>query len=172
MLRHPCGIPKVQIIRLFDKRIDDEYLIPLLNFTADDLVDAVSLGFEKNFRSDRFLTRRHLIDNGDVKIAIYRHRQCSRNRGCSHDEEIRYYPFFPQRSSLHHAETMLFIDYDQSQILKGDPLLDQCMGSDYYIDLSAQQCVKEVLSLRLYLDFRLRVRSSGRFFLTNPFRFR
>ena len=53
MLRHPCGILEVQIFRLFDKRIDDEYLISLLNFTADDFIDAVSLGFGKHLRSDR-----------------------------------------------------------------------------------------------------------------------
>ena len=124
MLRHPSGIPEVQIIRLFDKRIDDEYLISLSNFTADDFVDAVSLVFKKNLRSDRFLTRRHLIDYGDVKIAIYRHRQCSRNRGCRHDEEIRHHALLPQCSSLYHTETMLFVDYYQPQFLKNDPLLD------------------------------------------------
>ncbi len=168
MFRHARRILEVQIFRLFDERIDDEDLISLLHLPADDLVDAVPLGLGKHLRPDRFLARRHLIDDGDIEIPVYRHGQGSRNRGRGHDENIRDQSLFPQRRPLNNAEAMLLVDHHQSQAAEGDPFLDQGMGSDGDIDLAVLDAVLKFPFFRRLQPSGQEFDSSARVFRPDP----
>ena len=64
----------------------------------------------------RFPSRRQLVNDRNIQIAIQRHRQCTRNRCGGHHQHVRrLYIFRPEAGTLCHSEAVLFVNNDQSQ---------------------------------------------------------
>ena len=64
----------------------------------------------------RFPSRRQLVNDRNIQIAIQRHRQCTRDRRGSHHQHMwRLYILRPEAGTLRHSEAVLFVNNDQSQ---------------------------------------------------------
>ena len=55
----------------------------------------------------------------------------------------------PQPRPLLDAEAVLLVDHDEAEIAKADPVLDQRMRSDQYVDLAREQTLGEFRALLL-----------------------
>ena len=66
--------------------------------------------------SNRLSSRRKLINDRYIQIAIKRHCQSPRYGSRGHDQNMRrLYAFCPQTGTLGYAETVLLVDDNQSQ---------------------------------------------------------
>ena len=79
---------------------------------------------------DRFASRRHLVDDGDIQVSIKGQCQGAGNWGGGHDQHIRMVPFFLEDVPLNHAEPVLFIYYGERKVFKLDILLNQGVSAD------------------------------------------
>ena len=59
---------------------------------------------------------RFLVEQGDVQIAVDRHRQCPRNRRGGHHQHIGHHPEADERSPLGDAELVLLVDDHQPEV--------------------------------------------------------
>ena len=60
------------------------------------------------------------VEDGDVHIAEMGQRQRARDRRCRHDEHIHRLALGAERQALMHAETVLFVDHGEAEILEDD----------------------------------------------------
>ena len=81
---------------LFDKRVDDIYLVPLPQLRIHALIYFQSLLFITQQGFHRFAARRQFVDYRHVEIAVDCHGQCARNRSGRHHKHVRRNrTFFP-----------------------------------------------------------------------------
>ena len=66
-------------------------------------------------RFDRHAARRHLVDHGDVQIAVERERKRARNRRGRHHQHVRRRALFHQFLALQDAEAVLLVHDHQAQ---------------------------------------------------------
>ena len=59
--------------------------------------------------------RRHLVDYGNIEIAVKRKSQGSRNRSRRHHQHVRRRAFFHQTLALQNAKPVLLVDDHQAQ---------------------------------------------------------
>ena len=121
-------------LRLLDQRADPVGLAPggagVAN-AADDI--GTACGRDRH-GLDRFAPRRQLVDHRHVEVGIQALGEGARDRGGRHDQLMRTAiaaaPLLAQRQALMHAEAVLLIDDDESQIGKFDVCLKQRLGAD------------------------------------------
>ena len=112
---------------------------------AHAIDDVAAAGIRDGHRRDRRTARRQLVNGGGVQIGVGGHRQGSRNRRGGHDQLVRMeallQPFFPQRQALMHAKAVLFVDDHQREAVKLHLLLEDGMGADNHLHLTASDGV-------------------------------
>ncbi len=85
---------------------------------------------KKNLSDYGLSSFRHLINDGNIEIAVNNHRERSRYGCCRHHEHIGYYALFYEQSPLEHTKTMLLINNNKAELMKGNVFLNNCMGAN------------------------------------------
>src|SRR5262249_34000589 len=99
-------------------------------------------------RADRRTAWRHLIDDGQIKIAVQTHRKCAWNRCGGHDQRIRILALRHNLQPLHDAEAMLFINDGETKLLERNLTFAKRMRSDKKIDFAGSRLLQQLLFLR------------------------
>ena len=86
------------------------------------------LGEDRIFRAQP--SRRDILDDRDVHVAVEDHGKRPRDRCRAHDQHMGMAPLFGKQLPLAHAEPVLFIRDDDSEISIDHPLRQQRMGAD------------------------------------------
>ena len=114
--------------------------------SGNDLLDPV---VRERACGDRFTPRRLFVEPGNVHVTIAREQQRARDRCCRHHQKLgtASAPLGLQRQTLMHAEAMLLVDNDHSEVVKSDALLEQRVGADQNVDLPLAQGCEYFLAL-------------------------
>ena len=97
-------------------------------------------------------SRRQLVNDAHVEVAVNGHGECARyGRGC-HDQHMRrLVTLSPQLGTLCHAEAVLLVDDGQSEVGKLHRVFDDGMCADKNLHIAAHQTF-EHLAAALALD--------------------
>ncbi len=87
---------------------------------------------------NRQAVHRRRFDDAQIADADQRHMQRARNRRRGEAQNVDELAQFFEPFLVHHAETVLFVDDDQTQILELDVFLQQTMGADDDIDFALE----------------------------------
>ena len=101
-------------------------------------------------RDNGCASRRHLIQNTDIEIAVERERQRARNRRGRHHQHIRLclIGFLHQLEALQNAEAVLLIHHHQPQAVEFHLFLNQRMGANHQLRLATvDQAARVALAL-------------------------
>ena len=119
----------------FDAIVDEVDLAAALEFDFDrgsnDLL--VELGHDGLNRHAIFRRR---LDDGHIAQADERHVQRARNRRGAHGEDVDLLAHLLQALLVAHAETLLFVDNEQAEVLKLDVFRQNAVGADEDVDLA------------------------------------
>ena len=140
---------QVKFFILLYQRIDHIDLTAGLEFVGDQTINLHPVVLVSQARVNRFAARRQFIDHRHVKIAVKGHGQRARYRRRRHDQNMRSRcPLAPHPGTLSHAESVLFIDHGDTELMELDLLLQQSMRADQNVDLT-------VFERRMQLPARL-----------------
>ena len=107
-------------LRLLDHGIDDVGLAAGGDFAPQKIPHARQVLRSGPARFNRRAAGRHLVDHGNVEIAVERERKRARNgRGGHHQHVGRMDALFDQPLALQHAEAMLLVHNHQAQLGEG-----------------------------------------------------
>ncbi len=127
------GRRRLEFLGVLDQRADHEGLATRRHLGADQVV---RLAFPRRCRrhhlgTHRDATPRHLVENGDVQVAVQGHRQGAGNRGGGHDEQVGFgaFGFGLELHPLMDSEAVLLVHHRHPEPSEPHPLLDQRMGS-------------------------------------------
>ena len=149
VIGHLGGRLQVDLLGLFDQRIDHVGLTAQVQLLAHELMDVVATALRLRRGLDRLASRRRVANDRDVEIAVQGQRERARNRRRRHHQHVRPQALRPERRPLQHAEPMLLVDDHQTELLEPDVALDQRVGPDHEVQ-------------RARLDFRqLRLARGG-----------
>ena len=109
------------------------YLMPLGNLFLHKLICILPKRFIHHTVFNRFTSHRHLMNHRKVHISIKDHGQGTRNRRCTHNQNMGSQSFVRKMHSLFHPKSVLFVSYYQCQFLKSHRFLNQCMGSHHHL---------------------------------------
>jgi len=129
---------QIHFFRFFDQRINDINLPPEIDLAFDAFVNAGSPVFADDDRFDRCPSGRKFVYHGHVQIAVNRHCQTARDRGCRHHQNIGIVTARAKLGALQNADGTL-------ANLKGVLTRDK-------IDFRKFQRAEDAASLRLELD--------------------
>ena len=115
------------IFARFNHRTDYIYLPSLQDLFFNELVCSLSVFRPYNAVLYRQTFGGKFIQHGDIQITIQNHRQCARDRSCTHNQYVRSRSLGRQHASLSHSEPMLFIRYDKTKSGIGNRFLNQGM---------------------------------------------
>ena len=87
-LEHRRRRLEIDLLRLFDDRVDDVRLPPFLYLSVHERQHAVTRGLATKRRGDGTATRRPLIENAQIELAVQRERERSRNRRGRHEQYV------------------------------------------------------------------------------------
>ena len=121
---HFGGSAQVRFFRFLHQGINHIRLVPGIYRPPDFTKSLPSVFLFVRQRFDRFSAGRHLINNGDVQISVKRQRKRARDRGGSHDKDVRIFSFLLQDVSLNDTEPVLFVDHHQGKVFEFDIFLD------------------------------------------------
>ena len=106
-----------------------------VDFAQDDLADQrVAVIGDEGADRQAFLRRR--VDDADVANTGQGHVQRARDRRGAHRQDIDFGPQSLEELLVPHAEALLLVDDDQSEILKSDVVLYQAMRADHDVDFA------------------------------------
>ena len=105
----------------------------LLYLTSDKLVGSLPVVVINHAVLYRYPSCRKLIYHRDVQITIHYYGKGSRYRCGTHDHNMGIIALKCQVFSLSHSKSVLLICYNKPQLIICNLLLDQGMGSYYYV---------------------------------------
>ena len=132
----------VHLFALEDERVHDERLPTLGDLVADEVVHRDALVFAHAERLDGFPARRHLVDDGDVQVAVQGHGQSAGDGGRCHHQHVRCHAagtLCPQFRPLVHAEAVLLVHDGEPQRLEIDRILDESVRAHDQADAAVLQ---------------------------------
>ena len=109
---------RIRRFAVLDKRAHNVSLSACGALVVDKPVNARACLFSDGIRLDFLSSRRELIYNRDVQIAVNQQCQRARNRGCGHDEQMNIFAFFCQGGALVYTKPVLLINNGKRQITK------------------------------------------------------
>ncbi len=100
---------------------------------VDKRIGALTLTGRDPLGLDGGTTRRHLIDDGQVQVAVQGQGQGTRDGRGSHYQQVGdgRRAFLAQGSALAHAEAVLLVDDGEAEVSKLDSRLDDGVRSHY-----------------------------------------
>ncbi len=124
------GRAHVECFRLLHQWADDEGLLTGVQVLPDEGVGFVALvGFHPDGRH-RLPAGRHLVDCRDLEVPVYGQRQGARDGRRRHDQQVRVVALLAQLRTLHHTETVLFVDDGQPEARHLHVVFEQRMRAD------------------------------------------
>ena len=129
----------LELLRGLDQGVDDKSLAARLDLRTKKPENALPCPAVPDLGADRGPTRRKLIDERKIEVAVEREGQRPRDRGRGHDEKVGRIALVEQPLPLSDAEPVLFVDDDQTEVAIGDTLLEQSVCSHDDIDLTLRQ---------------------------------
>ena len=133
----PFQVLVVHFLAFENQRVNDEDLASQGDLVAHELVERIALVLAELPGDDGLPSGRHLVDDGDVEVAVQGHRQGAGDRRRGHDEDVRgnaVRPFGPEAGTLVHAETVLLVDDGEAEAPEDDVVLDEGVGADDQAD--------------------------------------
>jgi hypothetical protein len=131
---------QIEILVLLDEWIDDIHLSAQVYLLGDELVDGCAALDVVVKRVYGFAPRREFVDDTHMQVAIDSHRQCARDRGGSHYQNMgRTDIFLPEFGTLRHTKAVLLVNDAESEIGELHLFLDESMGADEDIDFSVAE---------------------------------
>lgn len=130
---------RFQTLALLHHRADHIRLTAQFDLTRDKAVSFWTVRRIHHTVFDRQTLRRKFINHRNRKISVQNDSQGSWNRRCTHNENIRRFPFFSKCRSLPDTEAVLFVCDDKRQIFVLYLFLNQCMCADHHFAASVFQ---------------------------------
>jgi len=123
----------------FDDWINDVSLAALRHLLADEIPNIAGTFFGNAARNDRRATGGKLVENTDVEIAVERESQRAGNGGGCHDQDVGLglIRLLHQLEALQDAETMLFVDDDEAEVVEFNFFFNEGVGTDDQVCLAA-----------------------------------
>src|SRR5205814_2045464 len=106
---------EVQLLRLFNDRMDDVDLGARFDLGVDEGVDALELRARSHRGLDALAAGRQLVDDGELEVAVHGKSQRSRNRRGGHDEDVGRFGFGEEALALLDAESKLLVDNGEAE---------------------------------------------------------
>jgi len=72
-----------------------------------------------------------IVNDGNIQVAVKREAKCSGDRRGSHHQQMWIVAFADELFPLAHAEFVLFIDNDQTQVFYVEASLDQGVSANH-----------------------------------------
>ncbi len=131
------------VVGAFDDGIDEVCLAALCDLFADELPDFSGAGVGGSAGDDGGASGGHLVDDGEIEIAVEGEGEGARDWGCGHGEDVGIggdacrisfaalaCGLFHQLESLLHAEAVLLVDDDEAEVAEVDLVLLQGVRPD------------------------------------------
>ena len=107
-------------------------------------------------------SRRQLVDDAHVEVAVKSHRKGARNGGGGHHQNVRDASLgaflgcrlAPQFRSLCHAEAVLLVNHDEAEARELHRVLDDSMRSHQYMHLARSKTLQNLLAFLAFHDAR------------------
>ena len=150
---------QVKFLVFLDERIDDISLTALFQLPSHKLIHLEAVGLMPEDGCHRLASRRQLVNDRDVQVAIDRHGQRPGDWGGCHDQHMgrRRAVLAPQAGTLRHAKAVLLVDDGEAKIMELHRVLDEGMGAYQYLQLTVHQCLVDGSALA----FACRARQEG-----------
>jgi len=129
--------------RFFDQGADNENLRPMFfDLLSDPVVGGGSFLRWYDPGLDDLPPAGHLVEIGEIEVAVKCQGQTARNRGGRHRQKMQKMGggssrrFFQELGALFNPEAVLFVDHDQAEIGEFLPIMEQGMCAYQDIDFS------------------------------------
>ena len=126
-------------LRFLDEGKDDEGLPSLLDLRPDEVVHDVATLGKLVPSHDGWPSRRHLVDDRPVQLAVEGQGEGARYWRGGHDEQVGTSSLLTEGRALHDAETLLLVDDRDGELRNLDTLLDDGVRADGDVDLSRRE---------------------------------
>ena len=144
---------QIKFFILLNERIDNIHLSANSNLLTHKTQHPTAMVLRIVYRFYRFAARRQLIDDRHIEVAVEGHRQCARDRGSRHDENMGRIRIAlgPQFGPLLHPKPVLFVDDREAQAVKRHCRLYERMRTNEYMDITCRQPLQYLFArLTLY----------------------
>ena len=131
-----------------DAVVDEIHLAAARQFAADRAADDLLIELDDVGLNRQPIFRRRL-DDRHVADADERHVQRPRNRRRAHRQHVHFLPELLDPFLVSHAEPLLFVDDEQSEIAELHVLRQQAVRADDDVDLAGGQIGERLLLFRL-----------------------
>ena len=139
---------QIDFFGLFNYGIDDIGLMSLFQFASNHFVNALGVALHDMDGSDWRPTGGHLINDGEIEIAVQRHSQCPGNRSCRHNERIGIFTLCHELQALDYTKTVLLVDDDHPEVSEKRALFKKRVCSYNHLDLARGDFFEQLLLLR------------------------
>src|SRR5664279_2186650 len=132
----------------FDHGIHDVGLPSCSDLFAHELPDFLRALIADAPRGDGRASRRKLIQDAGVEIAVQGEREGAGNRRGRHHQHVGlgFVRLLHQAEALQYAEAMLFVHDHQPQLVELDRLLNECVGADHQLRVA----LRDVMACLLF----------------------
>ena len=134
LVRRLDGRFQIRALGFLHQRIDEIPLPPSPQLAKEQVPFFLRSSPKRNPRLDGNPPRRHLVQNGQIKLSIKSKRQASGDGRGRHDQGVGFLTLFLKRRTLKDPETMLLVHDGKGQGLESDPLLYQRVRPDQETD--------------------------------------
>ncbi len=149
-MKHLLRRLQFRLRRFGDQRINKKSLPSFSDLLPDEIICLRQLILLDHPRDNFLPTLRHLVQDADIQVAVYRHRQRSRNRRSGHDQHVGLLTLFIQHPALLHPEFMLLINHQQPQPLEHHAVLDDRMRADKYVHVAPAYRIQQFPARALF----------------------
>ena len=111
-------------------RINHVSLAALFQLGSNELMDLRQLLVAADESPNAAPVRGHLIDDGGIQITVERQTERARDGRRGHHKQVRVAPLPQELLPLRHAELVLLIDDDETQIRHVEGRCDERVGAD------------------------------------------
>ncbi len=120
------------VVRVLDRRHDDERPVALGGLGPDELPQPIDVGRVTDPGLDRDPSLRLRAQIGDIEIGVHDLAERARDRGRGHEQDVRRGSsrLGLELAALLDPEPVLLVDDDQPEVGERDPVLEQGVGSD------------------------------------------
>ena len=126
----------VPLVILFHQRADDIGLPPGGELVTQKAIHGLALTLAHDARIHRQAAGRHLVNDGQVQIAVEHQRQGTRNGRGAHHQQMRSVRAIPalveQSGALGHAESVLLVGHAQAQAVIDHIATDERMRAHHH----------------------------------------
>ena len=137
------GLPLVgEVVAVAHQRTHDEYLMALGHLLTDEAVQPRPIPLVHGKGIHPLPSRRKLVDDGHIQIAVDDQRQRPGDGGGGQHQHMGILRLLAKRRPLGHAEAVLLVGDDQSQLLILHILCQQGVGADAKADAAVGESLQ------------------------------